>query len=107
MQKAIDAGREIRGLAACKIIHLTIGMVDARILGTPAERISEKLILNFGQARGGFEWLAIKLREAETTGAAADIAERSHAVMDEDGEKIAEVKIRMADGVEAIAHGVC
>jgi hypothetical protein len=52
--------------------------------------------LDFGATCRGLQRLAIELREAEAARAAANITERLDAVMDEDGEKIAKVMIRMA-----------
>ena len=56
--------------------------------------------------RGGFQRLAIELRETEAAGAAANIAERFDTMMDEDGKKIAEVLIRVSDGKKDAACGI-
>ena len=47
-QKSIDARGEIRRLSARDVIDQTIGTINARIIGTSAERFSEKLIFDFG-----------------------------------------------------------
>jgi hypothetical protein len=81
-------------------------VVHTRVLGTSTQSFPEKLILDFGATCRGLQRLAIELREAEAARAAANITERLDAVMDEDGEKIAKVMIRMANGEQDAAGGV-
>jgi len=67
-QQAIDARREIRRLAARGVIDAAIGTIHARIFRASAQRFPEKLILDFGETRSGFQRLAIELRETEAAG---------------------------------------
>ena len=101
----LDASGEIRGATAHSVIDQAVVAVDARISGPAAETFTEKFVTNPSRSKSGLERLAIELRETEAGGPAADVAKSSDAVSGQDGEKIGNFEIRMADGKEKIGLG--
>jgi hypothetical protein len=101
-ESAIDTFGEIGGAAAGGVVDKPVFVVDARIGGPAAQAFTEKFVANSGRGKAALERLAIELRKTKTGGAAADIAKSSDAVSGEDGEKIGNFEIGMADGEERI-----
>jgi hypothetical protein len=99
-QQAIDAGRKFRGFAARGVVHPAIGEINAEVGWPSTKRFAEKLVSQTGGGQQGFEWLAIELRKTKTGGAAADITKDLNAASGEDGKKIGNFQIRVADGEE-------
>src|SRR5216684_3597317 len=99
---ALEAFDKIRGAAARGVIDKPVFTVDARIGGPTAESFTEKFVANSRRGKGAFEQLAIELRKTKTGGTAADIAKSPDAVSGQDGEKIGNFEIGMADGEKRI-----
>jgi len=104
-EDAIDTFGEIGGAAARSVINVPVFPVDARIGGPAAQTFTEEFVANSGRRKIALERLAIELRKTRTGGAAADITKSSDAVSGQDGQKIGNFEIRMADGEEKIGLG--
>jgi hypothetical protein len=104
-ESAIEAFGEIGGAAARCVINVPVFPIDAGIGGPAAQTFTEKFVANSGRRKIAFERLAIELRKTKTGGAAADIAKSSDAVSGQDGQKIGNFEIGMADGEKMIGLG--
>jgi hypothetical protein len=104
-ESAIEAFGEIGGAAARSVINVPVFPIDAGIGGPAAQTFTEEFVANSGRRKIAFERLAIELRKTKTGGAAADIAKSSDAVSGQDGQKIGNFEIGMADGEKMIGLG--
>jgi hypothetical protein len=97
-QRAINPRAKIRGLAAFLVVYDAILVIGAGIGRPAAESFAEKFVSDFRRRKASFERLAVELREPETAGAAANVADDFYFMSQENFQEAVQFETRMSDG---------